>query len=190
MWWSRGALAAIGASSMRRSGRARRFAAAVCVAAAAAAAAGCGFRPLYGGADGAEVAAALASVEVLPVDGPLGFEMRNHLVERLATGLARAARYELAVRIGYRATAQITEKNTQIRRHLLNLDAGWSLASREDGSEVAAGRVFAETSYNIVADEDYSTLVAQRDAADRAAREAAWEIAARLAIHFDSAGRE
>lgn len=174
---------------MRRPGPALRFAAA-CVAVAALGAAGCGFRPLYGDAAGREVTAALASVEVLRVDGPLGFEMRNHLADQLAAGPPRAARYELAVEIEYGASAQITEKNTQIRRHLLNFNADWSLASREDGSEVASGRVSTQTSYNIIADEDYSTLVAQRDAADRAARDAAREIAARLALHFDRAANE
>ena len=172
---------------MRRPRPALRFAAA-CVAAAALGAAGCGFSPLYGGDAGGEVTAALASVEVLRVDGPLGFEMRNHLADHLTAGPPRAARYELTVEIDYRASAQITEKDTQIRRHLLNFNADWSLASREDGSEVAFGRVFTETSYNIIADEDYSTLVAQRDAADRAARDAAREIAARLALHFNRAG--
>lgn len=175
---------------MRRAGPALRFAAAACVAVAALGAAGCGFRPLYGGAGGGEVTAALASIEVLRVDGPLGFEMRNHLVDRLASGPPRAARYELEVEIDYRTSGQITEKNTQIRRHLLNFNAGWSLASREDGGEVASGRVYTETSYNIIADEDYSTLVAQRAAADRAARDAAREIAARLALHFDRAASE
>ena len=171
--------------------RRRAIGLAAAVAATAAAAAGCGFRPLYRGAEGARVANSLAAIEVLPIDGPLGVEMRNHLRDRLPPPPRGAkARYELSVRVETGASGQITERNTQIRRHLLRLRAHYALLSKADGRTLSAGRATTETSYNIVAGEDYSTLVAERDAARAAARDAGREIAFRLAIWFDRNAEE
>ena len=167
----------------------RRAAARLLVAAFAVGAAGCGFRPLHGGVAGERVTAALGAIEVLPIDGPLGVEMRNRLLDLLVPAGA-APRYELAVRIAISAYGQVTEKNTQIRRYLLRLDADYVLRAKADGRELAAGRVSTETSYNIVSGEDYSTLVAERNAAGEAARDAGREIALRLALWFDRQGAE
>lgn len=159
--------------------------AAALLAGLAAASAGCGFSPLYGGADGERAAAALASVRVLPIEGPLGVEMRNRLLDGLVpASFDNPARYELTVRLSASASAQVTERNTQIRRHLLVLDADYALASAAEGRELLRARARVETSYNIVSGEDYSTLVARRNAEEQAARDAAREIAERLAVYF------
>lgn len=163
---------------------ARILAAALAVAALAAGAAGCGFRPLYGGAEGKAVSAALAAVEILPVEGELGAAMRNGLLDYLAPSSRDEPLYELSVRVRASARGQVTEKDTQIRRYLLVLRADYALADKADGRELAAGEAVARTSYNIVQGEDYSTLVAERNAAREAAREAARSIASRLALHF------
>ena len=164
--------------------RAARILAAALAVAALAGAAGCGFRPLYGGAEGKAVSAALAAVEILPVEGELGAAMRNGLLDYLAPSSRDAPLYELSVRVRASARGQVTEKDTQIRRYLLVLRADYALADKADGRELAAGEAVARTSYNIVQGEDYSTLVAERNAAREAAREAARSIASRLALHF------
>lgn len=166
--------------------RSARFAlAAALFASFAAAPAGCGFRPLYGGADGERAAAALASVRVLPIEGALGVEMRNRLLDRLVpASFDIPPRYSLAVRVTASASAQLTERNTQIRRRRVVLNANYALASAADSRELLRGNARVETSYNIVAGEDYSTLIARRNAEEEAARDAAREIAERLTVYF------
>ena len=172
--------------------RSARFAlAAALCAGLAAAPAGCGFRPLYSGAGGERAAAALASVRVLPVEGALGVEMRNRLLDYLVpASFDDPARYDLAVRVTANASAQLTERNTQIRRHRVVLQANYALASAAGGRELLRGNARVETSYNIVEGEDYSTLVARRNAEEEAARDAAREIAERLAVWFRRRGGE
>lgn len=170
---------------------ARFILAAALLAGLAAAPAGCGFRPLYSGAGGERAAAALASVRVLPIEGALGVEMRNRLLDHLVpASFDDPARYNLAVRVSASASAQLTERNTQIRRHRVVLQANYALASAADSRELLRGNARVETSYNIVTGEDYSTLVARRNAEEEAARDAAREIAERLAVWFRRQGTE
>lgn len=160
----------------------------VAAAAALAAAAGCGFRPLYGDADGAAVVAALAAVEVRPIEGPLGFEMRNRLLDELAPRSLDDARYALSVDVATVASAQVTEQDAQIRRFLLNLDADYVLVSKADGRRLTGGRASAETSYNTVAHGNVSTLVAEQKAMKDVARSVSRQIVTRLAFYFDRRG--
>ena len=164
--------------------RAARVLAAALAGAALAGAAGCGFRPLYGGAEGKAVSAALAAVEILPIEGELGAAMRNGLLDYLAPSSRDEPLYELSVRVEASARWQVTEKNTQIRRYLLVLRADYALVDKTGGRELAAGETVARTSYNIVRGENYSTLVAERNAAREAAREAARSIVSRLALRL------
>ncbi len=173
-------------SSFRRFARTAAFALALAAFFAAAGPTGCGFRPLYGERAGERITVALASIEVLPIDGPLGFDMRNSLLDSLTPqAVAGEARYELAVDVDFRARPEVTEGNTQIRRYLLRMDADYVLRSKADGAQLDRGKAHTETSYNIVTGEDYSTIVARRNAVGEAARDAARQIVSHLAFYFD-----
>ncbi len=168
MWWRRDAALGLAALAL------------------AVAATGCGFRPLYGGAAGERIQRALAGVEILPIDGPLGVELRNHLLDYLApASLHEGLLYELSVQVDFASDAQVTERDTQIRRYIVRMNASYALRAKEDGSVLKTGNEFTETSYNIVERENYSTLVAEQSAKDEAARDISRAIVSRLALYFD-----
>ena len=163
----------------------RRTAGLAAVAFALAGTAGCGFQPLYGGATGKRVARELAAIEILPVDGRLGVAMRNDLLDGLAPRAFEDALYTLEVETDPTTSAQVTERNALIRRYRLRLAVRYVLRSKAGGPALTSGRVLTEASYNIVTGEDYSTLVAERNAADQAVRDASREIVLRLSVYFD-----
>ena len=151
---------------------------------------GCGFRPLYGERSlGADVQAQMNAVDIAPIEDRLGQMVHNHLLDAMNRyGEPQRPLYRLqvvltAVRedLAFREDQAATRVNFRVSATYLLKRAG-----ADDVLTTGAARVIA--SYNVTRQE-YATLVAERDAHARAAREIADEIVSRLAVWFERAGQ-
>lgn len=158
------------------------------VVAAALAVASCGFRPLYGTSsipEGAETA--FGAIRVAPI-GPtndsdrIGWLVSDALDRALHTpGHAETPRHELKVKLADERRGLSIQDDSSTTRYNYRLTADWTLTPVGSEAALATGRAETTASYNVV-DSQYATLVARKDAEDRAAREIAEQIKLRLAV--------
>lgn len=160
---------------------------AVFALAAAIAVSACGFRPVYGDGPNGAVSADLGAVMVEPIPDRLGQLVRNNLVDRLAIGPERAARYRLSIAIepevegfGFRSDDRAVTRERMILR------ARFEMRMIETGEVVLAQDTSASMSYDVV-QSDFATFSATRDAERRLAEQIADDVAARLALYFQQA---
>lgn len=167
----------------------RRFFLRSCVATAAlgltAATAGCGFQPLYGQRDnGTSVTADLAAVRVDPLRDRVGQQMHNFLRDRLnPDGQPVSPSYRLRVRLSERSRKLGVRQDETATRANLRLTANYSLLDYNGGGELLSGRSTSTTSYDIL-DNPFASTVSESNARERALREVADKIQARLALYF------
>ncbi len=152
------------------------------IAVAASLIGACGFRPLYGGGGRSEVAAELSSIRVSPIRDRLGQQVRNELLNQLNPGgQAADTRYVLTVRLRDSIQELAVEKDEVSTRANYRLNASYSLIDTETNERVFSDSSFVVSSYNILS-ADFATLVAERDAQERAAGQMAENITTRLAL--------
>lgn len=174
----------------------RRRSLGIFVLAVPAFAAGCGFRPLYGKRGESSAARnGLAQTKIHTVrarkakDDRLGQVLHNNLLDRInPAGRPREPRYALTVKIsvGREGTGiRITEEATRAR---LTVNATFTVSALATGKTLLDGRERSVNSYNIL-DSQFATSSAEQDAAERAVREIADSIKARLALYFDGLPR-
>lgn len=150
---------------------------------------GCGFRPLYGErARGPGVLQQLNTVYIAPIDDRLGQMVRNHLLDAMnPKGTPRQPIYRLDVAVApFREQLAFREDNVATRVNL-RVTASYALRPAHGDEVLTQGSARVIASYNITR-EEYATLIADRDAQARAAREIADEIVSRLAAWFDRPG--
>ena len=105
---------------------------------------GCGFVPAYG-TNGA-AAALLGQVAVTAPDTVSGFQIRQHIVDRLGT--VKRPRYALAISMGQdRVAAAINSEGDTTRLNLTGA-ADWTLVDIATGVQVGAGTAKTFTSYS------------------------------------------
>lgn len=166
--------------------RARRAAAPLLAASLLALAlAGCGFRPLYGaGVPSAEVVALLGDIRVTELDDRLGQIVRNELLDLVTPlGEPRTPRYVLRVDLKEQKEGLAIERDATITRFNFTLTVDYTLEDSVARRQVNKGTVRATAAYNVVRNE-FTNVIAQRDAEARAARVVAEEIKTRLSIYF------
>lgn len=155
---------------------------------AALALSACGFRPLYGEAsipEGAE--AAFGAVRIAPVSPTndsdrIGYLVSDALDRALHTpGHNEAPAHDLKVRLSDERRGLSIQDDSSTTRYNYRLTAEWTLTLANSEAAIATGRAETTASYNVV-DSQYATLVARKDAEERAAREIAEQIKLRLAI--------
>ena len=133
---------------------------------------GCGFTPLYA-APG--VVPKLAAIDVTAPQGRTGFLLREHLDDALAKNRAAPVAYTMKLSLGEsRYPRGIRTDNTATRYEYV-LTADYVLANAPAGDVAKKGRVRVEITYDS-ADQPYASIMAQQDAEDRAAEEAAHRI--------------
>ncbi|MEQ9814680.1 MAG: hypothetical protein RLO50_18020 [Azospirillaceae bacterium] len=147
--------------------------------------AGCGFQPLYGDLGGyGPVAQQLAAIDIGVIAEREGQLMRTNLIERLnPNGRPADPAYTLDV------TLTETQRNLGVReddtstRGNLTIEAAFVLTDLARGETVYRDTARTITSYNIL-DDQFATLIAERDARDRAIRATSEQIRTQLALHF------
>lgn len=147
----------------------------------------CGFQPLYGErAGGVRTDVELAQIQVVPLDdGRTGHDVYNALIDRLSpNGEPIDPDYQLRVNLRERREGVAIERDASITRYNYRLNARYSLIDVRSGNVIHEGESRSIASYNVV-DSQFATLIAQRDAEERAATELSEDIKLRLAIFFD-----
>ena len=148
----------------------------------------CGFRPLYGERSHAPaVGAQLAAVEIAPIDDRLGQMVRNHLLDAMnPKGVSQAPLYRLQVALSPTRENLAFREDEVTTRVNLRVSASYVLRPARADEVLTQGSARVIASYNVTRQE-YATLVADRDAQARAAREIADDIVSRLAVWFERA---
>ena len=150
--------------------------------------AACGFRPLYGERSHTPaVGAQLAAVEIAPIDDRLGQMVRNHLLDAMnPKGVPQGSLYRLEVVLSPTRENLAFREDEVTTRVNLRVSANYVLRPARADEVLTQGSARVIASYNVTRQE-YATLVADRDAQARAAREIADEIVSRLAVWFERA---
>ena len=148
----------------------------------------CGFRSLYGTDATRDAPGELATIKVKPIAVRLGQQLHNNLLDLLnPRGRPANPRYLLTVRL-YQSTQRLAiEKDAFATRANLRLRANFSLEDPDSRETMLTGRILVVSSYNIL-DSEFATLMAEKDAKARAAREIAHDIRTRLAAFFVGRG--
>ena len=151
--------------------------------------AGCGFRPLYGAANGGpSPGVSLAAIYVEPIPERVGYQLRNDLLDAFdATGSNNGAAYRLKLVLRERTQGVTLERDATITRYNYTLTAHYDLFAAGGTTPIKSGNVSALSAFN-VASSPYATVVAERDAADRAAGDIAERIRTELAVYFREIG--
>ena len=157
--------------------------------------AGCGFRPLYGRSRQHDLSAVLAQVEIGPIRASttddqdlarVGQQLHNNLLDGLAPRGARGEPiYRLDVIISEGISSLAVQKSAVATRADLSLSASFSLSSLRSGRGLYSGSGRATASFNIL-NSEFATLMAEKGARDRAARQLSDDIRQKIAIFLKS----
>ena len=148
--------------------------------------AGCGFRPLYAtGTTPEGMETYFNQVFVEPIPGRQGVHLRNQLLDALTPGgTPSSAAYRLTIKLEDVKEGLAIRENTNITRYNYSLTAKYELRDSVSNEVLDHGTARAVSAYN-VADSQFSTLSAERDAQERAAREVGEDIRLRLGLYFE-----
>jgi LPS-assembly lipoprotein len=141
----------------------------------------CGLRPLYGGGASSPVAATLRSVEVAPIDGQIGWLVRNRLNERLGTTGESAAAYRLEVELDDNITGFGIRGDRAVTRERRTLRARYRLVDLRGGGVVLDATAGSDAGIDVVSSE-YATVAAEQTAVERLSEVVADQIVARLGL--------
>ena len=159
------------------------------LAAAASVLAGCGdsgFRPLYGTASlgGANVNERMAQVEIAPIPGRVGQQIRNEVIfQTTGGGHALPPNYRLEVAIRESITSTLVKISGDASGSVYNLDASYRLVRLSDKKVVAQGKSISRAGFERFKSV-FSNVRARRDAENRAARTVGQDLKTRIAAYL------
>ena len=139
---------------------------------------GCGFTPLYATPG---LTSKLASIDVIAPEGRTGFLLRQHLDDAFAKNRQGPAAYSMRLALSEARYPRGVRTDNVATRYEYVVTADYTLANLPAGDVAKRGRVRVELTYDS-ADQPYASIVAQEDAQDRAAKEAARRIQLELAV--------
>lgn len=189
MWWAEArdcdAVEPAGAAS----GGSRRTSLLVATIIAATLAAGCGdtgFRPLYGTASigGADVTQQLAQVEIAPIPGRVGQQIRNEVIfQTTGGGHAAPPAYRLEIVVRESITSTLVKISGDASGSVYNLNADYRLVRISDKKVVTQGNSVSRAAFERFTSV-FSNVRARRDAEDRAAGVIAQDVKTRIAAYL------
>ncbi len=147
-----------------------------------------GFRPLHAdlGA-GAPVAQQLEAMQIAPIPGRVGQQLRNELLFGTGSGSnGSPPRYRLDIAIREHVNSTLVRRDAEARGEVFNLNARFKVIRLEDNKTVLSGRSTSRASYERF-ESIYSNVRARRDAENRAAKTMANDLKSRLAAFFATA---
>lgn len=144
----------------------------------------CGFRPMMRQVGNEDVRGELAAVKITGLNGRLGQLVRNSLLDHMNPQSATVpSRYILVIQLTQKTNSLAIQLDNTVTRYNLVVTANIRLLDGEDQKELYKSIVRRAASYDVVK-APYSTLVAEQDAARRAADEVGVDISNQLAVHF------
>ena len=151
--------------------------------------AGCGFQPLYGttATTGSSLVTLMEAVDIAPIPGRVGQEVRNELIFK-TTGGDLPAEPQFRLEIAMREAAQplLVEIDGDAKGLMYAIDADFRLIRIKDKTVMLTAKASSRAAYQKV-ESIFANTRARRDAEDRAARELADSIRTRVAAFLSSA---
>ncbi len=148
--------------------------------------AACGFQPLYGERTDFAIADKFAEIQVAPIADRVGQQLRNALIAQLyVRGRAERPSYRLNTVINETTSSLAVRKSTLATRANLKMTAQFNIQKIADGQQIMNASNTATVSYNIL-DSEFGTLMAEKNARERAVQQLANDIRSRLAAMFTS----
>ena len=144
--------------------------------------AACGLHPLYGGGSSGTVAMTLRTVEVGPIEGQVGWLVRNNLVDRLSESGSVSPQYRLDVKLDDNITGFGIRGDRAVTRERRTLRARYQLVSLATGNVVLDATAGSDAGIDVVGSE-YATVAAEQTAVERLADVVADQIVARLGVY-------
>ena len=146
----------------------------------------CGFRPLYATeSTPAGISTYFNEIYVQDIPGRTGVVLRNQLMDAFTPGgTPKASAYRLEVTMKDQKEGLAIQENTDITRYNYTLTVNFTLRDAVTGQEMYKGISRAIAAYNVV-NSQFGTVIAQRDAEERAGREIGEDIRLRLGIFFE-----
>ena len=142
----------------------------------------CAYEPLYGSRSG-DRARVAAAIEIAPVKERVGHIVRNHLIDSLTPdGQPTHPDYRLTLSVEQGMTPLLIQRDDHATRYNLTLRVAFTLADRS-GEIVYRDTARATSSFN-VSESGFANVMAQRDAADEAARLLSAEIRTLLLLNL------
>ena len=162
------------------------FAAVLAGVLAAGCADGSGFRPLYGTASlgGADAAEKLAQVEIAPIPGRVGQQIRNEVIfQTTGGGHALPPEYRLEVAIRESVSSTLVKISGDASGSVYNLDADFRLIRLTDKQVVLQGKSLSRAGFERFTS-IFANVRARRDAENRAATTIGRDLKTRIAAYL------
>ena len=144
--------------------------------------AGCGLHPLYSGGTSGPVAMTLRTVQVAPIEGQVGWLVRNKIVDRLGESGTATPQYRLDVKLDDNITGYGIRGDRAVTRERRTLRARYQLVNLSTGGVVLDATAGSDAGIDVVGSE-YATVAAEQTAAENLSGVVADQIIARLGIY-------
>lgn len=147
---------------------------------------GSGFRPLYGDSalGGAGASEKLAQVEVAPIPGRVGQQIRNEVIfQTTGGGQALPPEYRLEVAIRESITSTLVKTSGDASGSVYNIDADFRLIRITDKKVVLQGKSASRAGFERFTS-IFANVRARNDAENRAATTMAQDLKTRLAAYL------
>ncbi len=155
-----------------------------CILLVAAALAGCGFKPLYRQNGPGEAVPQFTQISIAQPEDRISQQLRNHLLDMVTPqGSPERPLYILDYRITESVGSVFVTRSDEITRNNLQISVSTFLRDYQTGSPLASFSISSQASYNLTV-ADYSNLISEKNARERALRDAAEQIRIRLANYF------
>ena len=141
----------------------------------------CGLRPLYADGSGGPVASTLRSVSVAPIEGQIGWLVRNELNERLGSNADGDAAYRLEVELNDNVTGFGIRGDRATTRERRTLRARYRLIDLKNGGVVLDATAGSDAGIDVVSSE-YATIAAEQTALERLSEVVSDQIVGRLGL--------
>lgn len=146
--------------------------------------AACGFRPLHGGGPDHNSIEEMASIEIKPIANRSGQILRNHLLDILTPkGIPTNPRYILTVKLSEATERLAVKKDAFATRANMRINATYTVEQIGTKNPLLASGTKAVSSYNIL-NSQFSTLINEKDARERAVKEISDNIKTSISVLF------
>jgi LPS-assembly lipoprotein len=156
----------------------------LCLLLVAASLAACGFRPLYQQDGTGATAPQFSQISIAQPEDRISQQLRNHLLDMITPkGSPERPAYIMDYRITESVGSVFVTRSDEITRNNLQISVSANLRNYQTGQPVTSFSVTSQASYNLTV-ADYANLISEKNARERALRDAAEQIRIRLANYF------
>ncbi len=151
--------------------------------------ASCGLQPLYIGGSNSAAATSLSSIAVDPIEGKVGWLVRNALTDRLgvAGNNGGQSRYRLLIQLEDNIEGLGIRPNDTVTREKRTLRARYKLVDQASGVIVLDATAGSDAGIDVVSS-DYGTIAAENTALENLSKAISDQIIVRLSLFAQQQG--